>query len=113
MSTTLIVVLASIVLFFLLFILLFAFRERVEVGVEEDVLLLNYPFSKKRIALKKELKSWKVQQAYYLRLGQVYSINMLFRDGKRAAVSSRLNEENYDLLYDYLSSRYPDRREKD
>lgn len=111
MDTTLTVALLSIALFFLLFILLFLFRERVEVQVENDCLLLRYPFKKRKISLDKELVSWKVQEAYYLRLGMIHAINMLLKNGKRIAINSRLNQENYDRLYDYLSSNYKNRRE--
>ena len=111
MDTTLIVVLLSIGLFFLLFVMLFLFRERVDVQVENDCLLLRYPFKKRKIELNKELVSWKVQEAYYLRLGMVYAINMLLKNGKRVAINSRLNQENYDRLYEYLSSTYKNRRE--
>lgn len=111
MDTTIIVVLASIVIFFLLFIMLFLFRERVEVQLEENSLLLRYPFKKRKVALDKELMSWKVQEAYYLRLGMVYSINMLLQDGRRIAISSRFNHENYEKLFDYLKSHYANIRE--
>lgn len=113
MDSTLIVVLASIVIFFLLFIILFLFRERIEVQLEDDSLLLRYPFKKRKIQLNKELISWKVQEAYYLRLGMVYSINMLLSDGRRIALSSRFNHDNYEKLYNHLSSHYPRKREAD
>ena len=112
MSSTIIVALASVILLFLIFIILFIFRERVEVSLEENnIVVLNYPFSKKRIDLNKDLVSWKVQQAYYLRMGVVYSINMLLKNGRRIAVSSRLNSENYNLLYSHLSSRFKNIKE--
>jgi hypothetical protein len=110
MNSTLIVVFLSIAIFFLLFILLFLFRERVEVQLDKNILLLKFPFKKKRLDLENDLVNWKVQEAYYLRMGMVYSINMLFRSGRRVAVSSRLNHENYERLYEHLSSQYPGRQ---
>lgn len=109
MDSTIIVVFASIAIFFLLFIMLFLFRERVEVQLEKNELLLKFPFKKRRLDLEKDLVNWKVQEAYFLRMGMVYSINMLFRNGRRVAISSRLNHENYERLYEHLSSQYASR----
>ncbi len=111
MDSTLMAVIASIIIFLVLFFMLFLSRERVEVQVDEDCLLLRYPFKKRKIDLQQELVSWKVQEAFLLRLGMVYSINMLFRNGKRVGLSSRFNQENYDKLYAHLDTHYDTIRE--
>ena len=113
MNSTLLLILASIAILFILFMVLYIVWERAQVSLEDHILVLKYPLSQKRIDLDKELKSWKVQEAYYLRLGMIYSINMLFRDGKRVQVSSRLNQESYDRLYEYLDNHYSNRRTED
>lgn len=110
MSSTLILVLASIILLFLFLPLIFFLRRRVELSLEGDVLILKYPFTTRRIDLDKELENWNVQQAYYMRWGVFYSISMLFKNGKRIAVSSLFNQNNYDLLFHLLDSRFKNRR---
>lgn len=110
MSSTLTLVLASIILLFLLLPLMFFLRRRVELSLEGDVLILKYPLNTRRIDLDKELENWKVQQAYYMRWGVFYSISMLFKNGKRVAVSSLFNQSNYDLLYNLLNSKFKNRR---
>ena len=113
MNNTTILVLASAAILFLIFIVLFIVWERVQVELEGHTLILKYPLSNKKIDLDKELVSWKVQEAYYIRLGMIYSINMLFRDGKRVQVNSRLNQENFDRLYEHLETHYVGRKAKD
>jgi hypothetical protein len=113
MDSTLLLVLSSMAIFFLLFMLLLLVKERVELQLTRDRILLKYPTRKKEIQLDSELKSWKIQKATYLRWGVVYSINMLFQSGKRAAVNSRISPENFEALYTYLESRYANRREAD
>lgn len=110
MSNTLIVVIASIVVLFLLLPFLFLFRRRVDLELEGDVLILNYPLTTKKIDLNKELKSWELQRAAYFRLGAFYAITMRFKNEKRVMVSSLLNQENYNLLFRHLNSRFKDRR---
>lgn len=106
MSTTVILVLATIVILSLMLLIVFFLRQRVSYRIEDDVLVVKSPFSTKRIDLDKELENWKVQQAYYLRWGMFYSINMLFTPGNRIAVSSLFNQENYDLLFQHLNSQF-------
>lgn len=113
MDSMLILVIATIIILFILFLLVFAFREQITVQPTEDRLLLRHPFRKRYIALDKELVSWKLQEAQYIRWGKVYAINMLFRDGKRLAVGSRFNPDNYEKLYHHLSSNYASKREAD
>lgn len=113
MSTTLILVIASILLLLLLFPLFFFVRRRVELHLDGDALILDYPFSSRRIMLDQELESWRVQQAYYMRWGTFYSIDMQLKSGKHVAVSSMLNQENYQLLLEHLRTHFPDRRQAD
>lgn len=110
MNSTLIVVVITILLFFLLLPLLFFFRRRVDLDLEGDTLIIKYPLSDKKINLQEELKSWEVQQAYYIRWGVFYSINMQFNNGKQLAVSSLLNQPNFDLLFAHLNSRFKERK---
>lgn len=109
MDSTLILVLTSIILLFLLLPLLFFLRRRVELSLEGDTLVLHYPFNTRRIDLDKELENWKVQQAYYMRWGVFYSISMQLKDGKQVAVSSLFNQSNYDLLHNLLYTKFKDR----
>ena len=111
MDSMLILIIATIIILFILFLLVFAFREQITVEPKEDRLLLRHPFKKRYITLEKELVSWKQQEAHYIRWGKVYAINMLFRDGKRLAVGSRFNPNNYEKLYQHLSSRYAHKKE--
>lgn len=110
MNTTLIVVITCVILLLLVLPLLFFVRRRVDLSLENDILIMKYPLSTKRIDLDKELRSWKVQQAYYLRWGTFYSVNMLFKNGKQRNVSSLFNQSNYALLYGFLDSRFKNRR---
>lgn len=103
------VVVASILLLILLFPLLFYLRRRVELRLENDMLVLEYPLSTKRIDLETELQHWSIQSAHYIRWGFFSSIIMVFKDGRRVTVSSMFNQKNYDLLYKHLSSRFPER----
>ena len=113
MSSTLTLVLASIIILFVIFIFVYTVGERAEVVPEEDLVIMKKPFKERKIQLDRELVSWKIQQAHYLRWGYVYSINMLLKNGKRIAIGSRFNQSNFELLYDHLSSRYKNREEPD
>lgn len=113
MNATLILVIASIVILFLLFLGLLLFRERTELHVEQDRLLVKKPGSNKSYALDQELINWKVQQAVYLRWGRVYSLNLLFKNNRRVGINSRFNPEGYSQLYDYLKRHYEHRRVED
>lgn len=113
MNSTLIIVITCIILLLLLLPLLFFVRRRVDISLEEDILVLKYPFSTKRIDLDKELVHWRMQQAYYLRWGVFYSVNMMFKNGKQRNVSSLFNQSNYDLLYQFLERRFISRKKPD
>lgn len=110
MDTTLTLFLTCIVLLLLVAPLLFFVRRRVDISLEDHVLVLKYPLRTRRIDLDKELEHWKVQEAYYLRWGVFYSVNMMFKDGKQRNVSSLFNQANYATLYDFLNKRYLSRK---
>ena len=110
MNSTLILLLTTIVLLILIFPLLFFLRRRVELKIEEETLLLQYPLSTKRVDLLHELESWSVEKAYYIRWGIFHSLSLKFKNGKKLAVSSLMNQGNYDLLYNHLADRFPERR---
>lgn len=111
MNNTLILVLASIIILLLLLPLLFFLRRRVELKLEKDILVLDFPLSTKKIDLDKELNKWNVQNAHYVRWGIFSTINMYLNNGKRISVSSMFNQSNYDQLHKHLRSRFQDRRE--
>jgi hypothetical protein len=113
MSSTLILVVTTIIILFLLLPLLFLFRRRVDLSLEGDVLVLKYPLTDKKIDLQKELESWEVQRAFYIRWGVFYSINMRFKNRKSIVVSSLFNQNNYSLLFSYLNERFKGKRKGD
>ncbi|AHM58368.1 hypothetical protein D770_00460 [Flammeovirgaceae bacterium 311] len=114
MSSTLTLIIVSIVLLFIVLISLFIFRTSVEIMLEEDdILVLKYPLSTKKIDLAEELENWKVQKAHYIRWGIIYSINMLLKSGKRINVNSRFSQHNYETLHHHLSSRFANREVAD
>jgi hypothetical protein len=110
MNSTLILVVSTIIILFLLLPLLFLFRRRVDLDLEGDVLVLKYPLTEERIDLQKELESWKVQRAFYIRWGVFYSITMHFKSRKSIAVSSMFNQNNYSLLFAHLNKRFQDKK---
>lgn len=113
MENTLIVVIVSIVLLLLVFPLLFFFRRSTDVVLEEDTLVFRYPLSKEEINLKQELKSWSLQEAYFLRLGKIYSVNIELKNGKWKSVSSRFNTESFKSVYQYLNANYNNKRNEE
>ena len=112
-STLTLLIVTSILLLFLIFPLLFFLRRRVDLRLEKDVLFLEYPFQTRKIDLNKDLKDWKIEKAYYFRWGVFYSIMMRLNDGKQVAVSSLFNQKNFDLLFNHLNSRFPERKKKE
>ncbi len=110
MSSTLILVISTIVILLLLLPLLFFFRRRVDLGLEGDVLILKYPLTDKKIDLQQDLESWEVQRAFYIRWGEFHSINLRFKNRKSLAISSLLNQDNYDLLFTHLNERFKEKR---
>lgn len=113
MSETLLLILASIFVLFLIFVFLFIFRGKTEINFEGQEIILKYPLSTKRINLDEELEKWKIQRTYYLRLGVFYTIIMRLKRGKHFMVSSRFNQENYNQLLNHLTTHYRQRRAED
>lgn len=113
MENTLVVVVVTIVLLLLIFPLLFFFRRSTDVVLQDDILVLQYPLSKEEINLIQDLKSWNLQEAYFLRLGKVYSINMELNNGKWKSVSSRFNPESFQGIYRYLEAKHNNKRKAD
>ncbi len=109
MSSTLILVITSIILLILLFPLFFFLRRRVDISLENEVLVLKSPFNTEKIDLDKALRSWKVQEAYYLRWGKFSAISMLFENGRRKNISSMYNQSNYDVLHRFLNTKFKSR----
>ena len=112
MNNTLLLILASIILLFLIGLFFFFFRRRVVLKPEEDQLLIKYPFKTKEITLDQELESWQVNKTYYIRWGIYYAVSMKLKSGKQLSVDSLFNQQKFDLLYNYLSSRFQERRNR-
>ena len=110
MNNTLLLILASIILLFLIGLFFFFFRRRVILKPEEDQLLIKYPFKTKEITLDKELESWKVNRTYYIRWGIYYALSLKLNNGKYLSVDSLFNQNKFDSVYSYLSSRFQEKR---
>lgn len=106
MNSTILLILATIVILFLFLLLMYWLRRSASLSLEGDTLVIKHLFGSQRIDLSQELENWKVQKAYYLRWGEFYSINMLFKSGHRRAVGSSFNQDNYKLLYHHLSTHF-------
>lgn len=110
MSDILVLILASVILLFLVGLFFFSLRRRLTLKPEEDKLLIRYPFKTREIALDKELESWKVDKNYYIRWGLFYSISMKLNNGKYLSVDSLFNQNKFDAVYSYLTSRFQEKR---
>ncbi len=113
METAIAIVIASIVLFLIVTPLLFFSKRSTDVRLKGDLLVLRYPFTKEEINLSEALKSWHLQEAHFLRLGKIYSLNMELNSGKWKHVSSRFNAESFNLLFHYLEDKYGTIRKAD
>ncbi len=113
MEITISVIIASIVLLLIVTPLLFFLRRSTDVRLENDLLVLRYPFRKEEIKLTDELKSWHLQEAYFLRWGKMYAINMELKSGKWRSVSSRFNPDSFKILLDYLDQGFGKMRRAD
>lgn len=110
MNPTLLIVITCIVLLLLIVPLLFFVRRRVDLSMENDVLVMKYPLRTKKINLDSELQSWEVQKAYYLWWGEFHAVHMRFKDGKQRNISSIFNQSNYKLLHQYLEREFKSRK---
>lgn len=88
-------------------------RRSSDIRLLGDEMEVRYPMREKVIALNQELKSWNVQEANFLWIGKVYSINLELESGKWHHVNTRFNRETFEKIYTYLESTYSDRRKKD
>lgn len=113
MSSTIIVVLLTIGLLFIVLLLIFFLRQGTSLRLEGDSLVVKSLFRTEHIDLSQELENWKVQKAHYLRWGEFYSINMLFKQGNRKAVGSLFNRESYSVLYHHLNSHFKNKQVAD
>lgn len=113
MEIVIAVIIVCIVLFLIITPLLFFSKRSTDVRLKGDVLVLRYPITKEEIKLSEELKSWNLQEARFLRLGKIYSINMELNSGKWRSVGSRFNAESFKDLFQYLENNYGEIRKAD
>jgi hypothetical protein len=102
MNYNFVVALLAIFLLMIIFPLLFFFRRRVEISIENNELILQYPLTTQIIDLEKDLKHWELQETYYIRWGAFQTITLTFNNGKTMNISSLFNQTNYNTLYNYL-----------
>ncbi|HSI78838.1 MAG TPA: hypothetical protein VK957_23290 [Lunatimonas sp.] len=88
-------------------------RRSSDIRLLGDSMEFHYPMRKKEVSLQHDLKSWNMQEANFLWIGKVYSINIELESGKWHHVNTRFNRETFDKIYTYLNSTYSDRRKKD
>lgn len=89
------------------------FRKSTDMQIEGDVLTLRYPFSKDIIRLSTDLKSWNLQEAFFLRIGKVYAIQLHLTNGKVKSISSRFNVKDFQKVLQYLEANYGERKTKE
>ena len=88
-------------------------RRSSDIRLLGDNMEFHYPMRKKEITLNQDLKSWNIQEADFLWIGKVYSINIELESGKWHHVNTRFNRETFEKIYTYLESTYFERRKKD
>ena len=113
MENALIIIVISIILLLIIAPLLFFFRRSSDVRLEGDRLIIRYPFTKEEVNLAQELQSWQLQEAYFLRLGKVYAVNLQLNNGKWKSVSSRFNADTFQDIFKYLDNNYKELRKRD
>ncbi|WP_143961802.1 hypothetical protein [Litoribacter populi] len=107
-------------LYIVLIILLFAgilifpiwlyLRRSTELNIQGDDVTFISPIKSENISFEKDLKSWQIQEAYFLWWGKVYAINMQFNNSKWKSINSRLQPENYHKLLRVLTEYYAEKR---
>lgn len=95
------------------FPLVYFTRRSSDIRLQGDDIEFHYPMRKKVINLKQDLKSWNIQEAKFLWIGKVYSINLELESGKWHHVNTRYNRETFEIIYTYLDATYGDRRKED
>ena len=110
MDNIYLIIIVTIVLLLIISPFLFFFRRSTDLELNDDVLIMRYPFNKEEIRLTKDVESWNLQEAYFLRLGKVYSLNMKLTNGRWKSVSSRFNAENFKKILLYFESNLKERK---
>jgi len=106
MDNALVILVISILLLIIITPFLFFFKRSSDIRLEGDRLIIRYPFSKEEVILSEELKSWQLQEAYFLRLGKTYAVNLELQNGKWKSISSRFNADTFQDIFKYLDSNY-------
>ncbi|HSJ68496.1 MAG TPA: hypothetical protein VK921_12505 [Anditalea sp.] len=113
MENAVIILVISIILLIISIPFLFFFKRSSDIRLEGERLIIRYPFSKEEVNLKEELKSWQLQEAYFLRLGKTYAVNLELKNGKWKSVSSRFNADTFQEIFKYLDTNYRELRKSD
>ena len=113
MENAVIILVISIILLIISIPFLFFFKRSSDIRLEGERLIIRYPFSKEEVNLKEELKSWQLQEAYFLRLGKTYAVNLELKNGKWKSVSSRFNADTFQEIFKYLDINYRELRKSD
>jgi len=103
-------ILITIALLILMIPAFLFFRKSTDMQIEGDVLTLRYPFSKDIIRLATDLKSWNLQEAFLLRIGKVYAIQLNLKNGKVKSISSRFNAKDFQKVLQHLEEKYGERK---
>jgi len=107
------IAIAGLIIFLVFLPLVYFTRRSSDIRLLGDKMEFHYPLRKKEINLDQDLKSWNMQEANFLWIGKVYSINIELENGKWHHVNTRFNRETFDVIYTYLETAYTDRRKKD
>jgi len=113
MDNALVILVIVILLLIIITPFLFFFRRSSDIRLEGDRLVIRYPFSKEEVILSEELKSWQLQEAYFLRLGKTYAVNLEMKNGKWKSISSRFNGDTFQDIFKYLDTNYRMLRKSD
>lgn len=93
--------------------LIYFTRRSSDIRLLGDTMEFHYPMRKKEINLHQDMKSWNMQEANFIWIGKVYSINIELESGKWHHVNTRFNRETFEAIYSYLDQNYSQRRKKD
>ena len=113
MENIYIIIIVTIILLLIISPFLFFFRRSTDLSLQNDILTLRYPLKKEEINLPKDVEHWNLQEAYFLRLGKIYAINMKLKNGKWKSVSSRFNAESFKSILLYFEANLKDRKVSD
>lgn len=107
------VAIAGLLIALIFFPLVYFTRRSSDIRLMGDNMEFHYPMRKKVNNLKQDLKSWNMQEAKFLWIGKVYSINIELESGKWHHVNNRYNRETFEMIYNHLDETYADRRKAD